>query len=189
MSEAGCQKQLFASGRVEISSPLLSGNSILFASWGPRLEEHSFVYHSFMQKYWSLSAYDIPGTILKLWRSCSGKRKNDKNIYWWKFHSSWWRQMISRAYSVISAREKIRQERAEGVLGRSGFLNIYLTLFIWLLRVLVGRAGSLIFIAACKVFNWHVRSVPWPGGIKPRAPVLQAQKLSHWITREVRVTM
>lgn len=27
------------------------------------LEEHSFVHHSFMQKYW-LSAYDMPGTVL-----------------------------------------------------------------------------------------------------------------------------
>ena len=73
------------------------------------------------------------------------------------------------------------------------------TYFFWLLFFLYihfvylcGCATSLIFIAACRIFSYGKQTfscgmwdlVPWPG-IEPRAPTLEALRLSLWTTREV----
>ena len=64
-------------------------------------------------------------------------------------------------------------------------------LFLWLLQVLVYHVGSLIFVAASRIFSfgaWTLSCpmwdlVPWPG-IEPRPLALGAWSPSHWTTRE-----
>ena len=132
-----CQRQAAKSdslhpAELEMSSSSCCQTASIFVCFlRPRLEGHSFVHHSFMQKYW-LSAYDMPGTVLGSGDPAVGKKKKktkistDGNSILVR-----WRQMISRAYSVISAREKIRQGRGLRSVGEK-WLFKYLSDFIYL---------------------------------------------------------
>ena len=86
-----CQLELYVRGRLPKATlwiqqswkwalpPVVRQLAFLFASWGHAWKSIHLFSQSFMQKYW-LSACDMPGTVLWLWRSCSGKKKWQKYL-------------------------------------------------------------------------------------------------------------
>ena len=110
-----CQRQAAKSdsldpAELEMSSSSCCQTASIFVCFlRPRLEEHSFV-HSVIHAEILIECLWHARHCSRLWRSCSGKKmtkiSTDRNSILVR-----WRQMISRAYGMISAREKIKQGR------------------------------------------------------------------------------
>ena len=147
-----CQRQAAKSNsldpaELEMSSSSCCQTASIFVCFlRPRLEELSFV-HSVIHAEVLIECLWHARHSSRLWRSCSGKKKMIKISTDRISILVRWRPMISRAYGMLRAREKKKQGRGLRSVGEEWlFLNIYLTLFIWLLRVLVG---------ACRIFDLH----------------------------------
>ena len=118
-----------------------------------------------------------------------------RTLYWASYHEP--SPVLVKKIGKNEARGFVR---GSGILGDrfsppqppsvSSKLYAKFVFCFWLCRVLValcgiGMWGFFFSVAAYGIFScgmWDL--VPWPG-IKPRPPVIWAQSLSHWTTREV----
>ena len=141
-----------------------------------------------MENFWFVSIiFNFIDFRLRFW--CRGPILTLKNFWLhWVFirvlrlfssFSSWLSCSVACGILVPKSGIKPASPALEGV-----FFNIFSFIYLF------GHSRALVMV--CGIFSCSIRTLscglwdlaPWPG-MEPRAPVLGAQSLSHWTTKEV----